>query len=152
MRQLPERLMICPLGIAYKAACILGFDKDGTSTPSSAEMLHASESTPEWIEAELLRRCFWAVWFTQCINSDHGLQGPSYVDRVMRLPLPIGETSYVQNVQEPLRTMETVMETLSHRHLNQDSPSSPSIMAELMFLMMNWYRSSIARCYLEYLY
>jgi hypothetical protein len=90
----------------------------------------------EHVDVETSRRCFWAVWFTQCINSDHRLVGTSYDDRVMNLPLPLGETPLIQNVQQPSVTLSTVLDQLPKPPVKE--AASPSIMAELMIMIFNW--------------
>lgn len=83
-----------------------------------------------------MRRCFWAVWFTQCINSDHRLVGTSYDDRIMGLPLPLGEAPFNQNTQQSSVTLFDILNQPSE--LAGKEPVSPSIMAELMVLVLNW--------------
>ena len=96
--------------------------------------------TVSWLEAEAVRRCFWAVWFTQCINSDHSVVGTTYNDRVMNLPLPMGETSFASSVQQPLLDLSTT--TTSQYLPDADrQASAPSIMAELMTLIFYWHVS-----------
>jgi hypothetical protein len=122
------------LGIAYKAACTLGM---GLAEPTaSGRESPASTLDAHWIDAEAVRRCFWAVWFTQCINADHSVVGTTYHDRVMNLPLPIGEQSFKNSVPQPLVNLSTVLQ----RHLIEvaDNGSEPSVMAELMTLIFYW--------------
>ena len=123
------------LGIAYKAACTLGLDLKEPIF-SSNEITPTSGTNPEKLDAETARRLFWAVWFTQCINSDHRFVGTSYDDRIMNLPLPQGETTFTQNVQQASVTLSTVLNQPSK--LSVKEPASPSIMAELMILILNW--------------
>ena len=98
------------------------------------------DSTPgtisERIDAETARRLFWAVWFTQCINADHHLIGTSYDDRIMNLLLPLGDPDFVQDFQQSSATLSTVLEQYSKSPVKE--PASPSIMAELMILILNW--------------
>ena len=84
----------------------------------------------------MARRCFWAVWFTQCINSDHRLAGISYDDRIMNLLLPLGEMPSSQIVQQSSATLSTVLNQASKFPVKE--LGSPSIMAELMVLILIW--------------
>ncbi|OQV04572.1 Fungal specific transcription factor domain-containing protein [Cladophialophora immunda] len=123
-------------GIAYKAACTLGLD---SSEPSTAtEDSPASGISPTWLEAEAVRRCFWAVWFTQCINSDHSVVGTTYNDRVMNLSLPIAESSFNEGVQQPLENLSSILQ--QHATFATQKDAAPSIMAELMTLIFYWVR------------
>ena len=62
--------------------------------------------------------------------------GGSYDGSVMGLPLPIAETSFERMIREPLLTLSTILDR------PQDglkrTTATPSIMAEVMFLMLNW--------------
>lgn len=90
----------------------------------------------EWSNTEMARRCFWAVWFTQCINSDHRLVGTSYDNRVMNLPLPLGESLGSDAAPPSSMTLSTIFNQISDPRAK--STASPSIMAELMVLVLNW--------------
>ena len=124
------------LGIAYKAACTLGLDLKVPNSPP-CEISSTSEANTKWLQVETARRCFWAVWFTQCINSDHRLVGTSQDDQIMNLPLPVGEISFNENVQQPPVTLSTALKQPSDPSVINSA--SPSIMAELMILILNWY-------------
>ncbi|KAK5050478.1 hypothetical protein LTR84_003759 [Exophiala bonariae] len=122
-------------GIAYKAACTLGIDhKDftGGDQPALGSQINLGPQT-----SELFRRCFWAVWFTQCINADHSATGLPQSERVMNLPLPIGEIAFHTGAEQPLRTLTELYESRKNAQIVQDT-AAPSIMAELMTLMLSW--------------
>ncbi|KIY01449.1 uncharacterized protein Z520_03001 [Fonsecaea multimorphosa CBS 102226] len=123
-------------GIAYKAACTLGLDLSEPLTATGESP--ASGISPSWLEAEAVRRCFWAVWFTQCINSDHSVVGTTYNDRVMNLSLPIAENSFHEAVQQPLKNLSSVLQ--QHSTFASQTHAAPSIMAELMTLIFYWVR------------
>ncbi|KAJ9608820.1 hypothetical protein H2200_006591 [Cladophialophora chaetospira] len=124
-------------GIAYKAACTLGLDLAESSPLTNADTVTPeSRTNTTWLEAERVRRCFWAVWFTQCINSDHSVVGTTYNDRVLNLSLPISETSFTDGVQQPLVNLSSVLQ--QHSNVADSRPGAPSIMAELMTLIFYW--------------
>ncbi|KIW43418.1 hypothetical protein, variant [Exophiala oligosperma] len=123
-------------GIAYKAACTVGLDLSNKTSFYEPEFNPGTEGTTEWLEIETKRRCFWAVWFTQCVNADHRFMGGSYDGSVIGLPLPIAETSFERMVREPLLTLSTILHRPQQREIQMSG--TPSIMAELMFLMWNW--------------
>ena len=131
-------------GIAYKAACTLGLD-NSDPIPSSTEASPVEGSNARWLEEEGVRRCFWAVWFTQCINSDHDALGTTYNDRVLNLPLPIAETSFTQGVPQPLVKLSTVLEQRQTTKPVTVEAATPSILAELMTLIFYWYVSKHER-------
>jgi hypothetical protein len=133
MRSLIEHL---PEGIAYKAACTLRLDSEKTS-PAHLEC--ASESSgPSSLVDEIRRRLFWATWITNCINSDHYLIGTSVNNRIVNLPLPMDDLTFrrsgIQTPLSPIRGPPKASEPPS----NDASRSPPSIMAEIVKLMMLW--------------
>jgi len=123
-------------GIAYSAACMLDLDsadghvclKEGMSTANAA---------PEWLRAEMARRCFWAVWFTRCIISDHCLTSVVFSDKMLNLPLPMDERSFAHSQQAPTETLST-LGVRSSKPSNTERQMRNSILAELMILMMYW--------------
>lgn len=123
-------------GIAYSAACMLDLDsadghvclKEGTSTASAA---------PEWLRAEMARRCFWAVWFTRCIISDHCLTGVAFSDKMLNLALPVDEISFAHSQQAPSETL-SALRVRSSKPTNTERQMRNSILAEVMILMLYW--------------
>ena len=105
---------------------------------SASNETDVSSTVPSaWLEAEIQRRCFWAVWITNCINSDHYTVGTSSNDRVMNLPLPANDSSFHQNIQEPPVTLSTVIDG-GGRVAAEGQNSSPSVIAELVRLVLIW--------------
>lgn len=88
------------------------------------------------LDSERLRRCFWATWFTQSINGDHTVHGRSQNERVMNLPLPMSEEAYENALDEPVTTPSAVLNP--EASVVPGSSTQPSVMAELMTLMMFW--------------
>jgi len=129
------KLIVFNPGIAYKAACTLGIDRRDFTNAGSASFSSQTES--EWHNLEAIRRCFWAVWFTQCINADHSATGLPQSERVLSLPLPIADAAYNDLTEQPLITISEIYHQPNSRPVQQSA--APSIMAELMTLMMSWY-------------
>lgn len=127
-----------PIGIAYKAACTLGLDMTDSGVPTEALMSHTSSCGNScWIEAEIRRRIFWAVWFTQSLNSDHRLQGVSNNENAMKLPLPMSDSGYHKAIEEPLYRLSDSPAMYSVLPVSV-SNKSRSISAELMRLVCMW--------------
>jgi hypothetical protein len=82
-----------------------------------------------------MRRCFWASFITQCINADHSL-GFFHDDRIMSSPLPIGERSFTNGVQEPLLALVDVIK--ESPAVCGKTSACPSLMAELVTLIWYW--------------
>ena len=120
-------------GLAYKIACLLGLD-----TESGYSCLDGLDPTTDAVaqplKAEMARRCFWAVWFTQCINADHSSTGVCLNAKVMNLPLPMDETSFLHGLNAPSVSLSAIRGQSSTEKLPRDS-----ILAELMAAMMFWY-------------
>ncbi|KIV83980.1 hypothetical protein PV11_05960 [Exophiala sideris] len=124
------------LSIAYSAACMLELDsadgpvclKGGKSSASAA---------PEWLRAEMARRCFWAVWFTRCIITDHCLTGLGFSDKLLNLPLPMDEISFARSHQVPSETLSALL-VRSSKPSNTERQLRNSILAELMILALYW--------------
>ncbi|KUJ09191.1 uncharacterized protein LY89DRAFT_763921 [Mollisia scopiformis] len=121
--------------IAYKVACTLGLDINQPSLPSTSAS-SITGAIPRWLDAEVARRCFWAVWFTQLVNSDHRLVGTSYDDQIMNLPLPLGDVTSTEDIEHSSVTLSDILN--QRPKLPFKKPASPSIMAELMVLVLNW--------------
>lgn len=117
-------------GIAYKAACVFGLDNPPRSNTA------AENSTP-WVDQELRRRIFWATWLTNCINSEHYTVGTSVNDDILNLPLPADDLSFRDGVEVPPVTTRDALEQQKSQS-PKASRSPPSIMAELVKLMMIW--------------
>lgn len=97
-----------------------------------------------WLSAEIARRCFWAVWFTQCINSDNQLTDIVFSDQVMNLPLPISESSFLRSRPErTLRSLSLMHDTPTNA-ADTDALAKPSILSELMGIMFYWSVLSLA--------
>lgn len=128
-------LITFPPGIAYKAACTLGIDRRDFANAGSS--VFSSQTESEWHNLEVIRRCFWAVWFTQCINADHSATGLPQSERILNLPLPIGDTAFNNLSEQPLTTLSEIYHQPNNRPIPQ--AADPSIMAELMALMLSWY-------------
>lgn len=125
------------LGIAYKAACVLRLDDSKSIHVSFHESAEISDSS--WLNDEIRRRCFWATWLTHCINSEHYTIGTSVNNRIMDLPLPINNDSFRNRTYEPLTTTRIELDKIEARTLPHDRPPPlPSVMAELVKLMMIW--------------
>lgn len=125
----------CP-GIAYKAACMLGLDtKDGHAC--FEERNPTFNTVPEWLRAEMARRLFWAVWYTHCINSDHGTIGASSKDKFMDLPLPMDEIYYIRGQQALSTTIPAILDKSSSTS-NKEQRAKIGILGELMVLMHFW--------------
>lgn len=125
-------------GIAYKAACTLGLDV-ADSVPSTETLISHTSScgNPAWLEAEIRRRTFWAVWFTQSLNSDHRLQGVSNNETVMNLQLPMSEIGYLKAIEEPHHKLSDTLVTSTMLPVPV-TKNSQSISAELMHLVFLW--------------
>ena len=132
MRSLTEQL---PPGIAYKAACTLRLDCEKTSL---AHFECASETSgPSWLEDEIRRRLFWATWITNCINSDHYAIGTSVNNRIVNLPLPMDDLAFCRSsIPTPLSPIRGPPK--ASERPSSDESRSPSIMAEIVKLMMLW--------------
>jgi hypothetical protein len=117
-------------GIAYKAACVFGLGNPQRSNTTA-------DSSASWLEQELKRRIFWATWLTNCINSEHYTVGTSVNDGILNLPLPADDLSFRNGVEvPPVTTRDALKQQKSQTHNPSRSP--PSIMAELVQLMMIW--------------
>ena len=131
-----NRLANIAIGIAYKAANMLGLDTEGGHACLNGAN-STSDALPHWLKAEMARRCFWAVWFTQCINSDHSLVGLCLTHKVMSLPLPINETSFLRGQEASSVTLSAIVDKSSST-LNTVRPLRNSILGELMVAMQFW--------------
>lgn len=125
------------VAIAYKAACILGLDgENGYSCPRRTNT--PLNELPDWLVAEMARRCFWAVWFTQSINSDHYLAGVSLMQNVMKLPLPMNEKSFASGQEGSYVTLSAILDNENSTSIGGQRPSRDSIFGELMAGMLFW--------------
>lgn len=115
------------LGIAYKAACILGLDR-AHATPTSGAPQPGSSAA---VETEIKTRCFWAVWITNCINCQHYTIGTSVNEHIQNLPLPSDDPS-------PLTSNNDQTQSVRGLSTPAEGLGVPSIMAELVKLMMIW--------------
>lgn len=122
------------LGIAYKAATILRFDQE----QSTIEPGNLYEKHPVWFRKEIIRRCFWAVWFTQCINFDHCMTDTLSSNRISSLPLPMSGTAFYEVREEPLISLKT------RESSSADAISTTSVFREHMFLVLHWSVSEVA--------
>ncbi|KAJ8606769.1 hypothetical protein MRB53_040695 [Persea americana] len=117
-------------GIALKAASVLGFDRltDSGASGLPGDVLER--------ENEIKRRCFWAAWLSCSINSDHhqGI-GTFFHERVRQLPLPIGDEAFESGQSVELVSIAT---RAKKYEVNSGCQAPPSIMAELMSLVMIW--------------
>jgi hypothetical protein len=115
---------------------MLGLDtKDGHSC--FKERNPTLNAVPEWLRAEMASRLFWAVWYTHCINSDHGTIGASSHDKFMDLPLPMDEISYIRGQQAPSATLSALLDKSSTTS-NKERRLKIGILGELMVLMQYW--------------
>ena len=129
-------------GIAYSAACMLSLDsEDGHSCLKNTKS--NASAAPEWLRAEMARRCYWAVWYTRCIISDHCLAGIPFNDKMLKLPLPMDEMSFIRAQQAPSETLCATLDKFSSTS-NKERRLGNSILAELMVLMLYWYYYSDA--------
>lgn len=125
------------IGIAYKAACVLRLEHSKSIKVSLHETTNCSDSS--WLDDEVRRRCFWATWLTNCINSEHYARGTSINKRIMDLPLPMDSHSFRTATRTPLVTTRLALDELDSWALSHDRPQHlPSVMAELVKLMMIW--------------
>ena len=129
-------LLIEGPGIAYSAACSLDLDSADGSVCLKGGKSSAS-AAPEWLRAEMARRCFWAVWFTRCIITDNCLTGVGFSDKVLNLPLPIDEVSFGRSQQSPSETLSALL-VRPLKPSNTERPVRNSILAELMILALYW--------------
>jgi hypothetical protein len=141
LRVLPGRILISCLwlGIAYKAACVLSLDNPRSA---ATRVQHREVSESSWLEDEIKRRCFWATWLTNCINSEHYTIGTSVNNRIMNLALPIDDLSFRTSIQVPLTTTRNSIEHIG-RSIQDEPKAPPSVMAELVKLMMIWQVNSV---------
>ena len=95
------------------------------------------DAIPEWLRAEMARRLFWAVWYTRCINSDHGSAGISVDDRFMSLPLPMDEISFIRAQQVPSTTLSALLDKPSSTS-NKERRMKLGVLGELLVLMLYW--------------
>ena len=117
-------------GVAYKAACVFGLgNPPRPNAPTEAPM--------PWVEQELRRRIFWATWLTNCINSEHYTVGTSVNDDILNFPLPADDLSFRNSVEVPPVTTRDALEQ-QKTQVSDRSRAPPSIMAELVKLMMIW--------------
>ncbi|KAG9240843.1 hypothetical protein BJ878DRAFT_523870 [Calycina marina] len=124
-------------GIAYKAACVLKLDYAKSTHLPLNDPAYTSDSS--WLNDEIRRRVFWATWLTHCINSEHYTIGTSVNNRIMDLPLPINNYSFQQGIKEPLTTAKMELDEIASRTVSHNRPGPlPSVMAELVKLMMIW--------------
>ncbi|QKX63129.1 uncharacterized protein TRUGW13939_10297 [Talaromyces rugulosus] len=114
-------------GIGYRAVRSIVIE--------SKEMLCPGIFQPNGIEAEKMRRLFWASWITNVINSDHYTPGSAADTLVLTLPLPVSENAFLWSTEEPLATISQ-SSSKSQPTRNRE----PSIMAEIMKILMIWAR------------
>lgn len=98
----------------------------------------AASAAPAWLRAEMARRCFWAVWFTRCIITDHCLTGLGFTDKLLNLPLPMDEASFARCRQAPTETLSALL-LRSSKPSSTERQTRNSILAELMILALYWY-------------
>lgn len=124
-------------GIAYKAAGVLRLEHGKSMSGPPHDTTGRSGSS--WLDDEIRRRCFWATWLTNCINSEHYTIGTSVNNRIMELPLPMDNFSFRNSVRGKLTTSRIACEEIETGALSHDrSQAPPSVMAELVKLMMIW--------------
>ena len=85
----------------------------------------------------MVRRCFWAVWFTQNINSDHYSAGVSLTQNVMKLSLPMNEKSFASGQEGVSVTLSDIIDNDMNTS-NGGRPQRDSIFGELMAGMLFW--------------
>lgn len=107
-------------GIAYRAVRTILFD------PTSG-VNHTN--VPRWQDVETIRRCFWAGWVTNVVNSDHYVVGSSSDIRALNLPLPISDHAYYNGIDEPATTLASPPS--SHE-------STPNAVAETLRVLQLW--------------
>jgi hypothetical protein len=132
-------MLLFSLAIAHRAACLLGLDTKNSYAPVP-RLDGLSDGSHDWLSAEMARRCFWAIWVTSCINSDNQLSDVMFSDRVMDLPLPISESSFLRGRQEhPLRSLSSMQQTgCTTNAPDTHSLAKPSILGELMGILLYW--------------
>lgn len=55
------------------------------------EASRSTDGAANEADTEILYRCFWAAWITNCINADNYVIGSSLGIRRIRVPLPLAE-------------------------------------------------------------
>ena len=91
------------------------------------------------MKSETQRRCFWAIWFTQCVNSDHRFCGAFNDTQMKHLPLP-NDKSLFGAAQHTSLTLSDALDRLSTSPGKDFNNSiDPGFEAELMILILHWY-------------
>ncbi len=111
-------------GIGYRAVRAIALDSKDTLSPLQSPR----------IEAETLRRLFWASWITNVINSDHYTPGSAADTLVLTLPLPASEHAFLWGTEE--EPLATISQSSGKSQLT--GIGEPSIMAEIMKILMIW--------------
>ena len=137
MEQLPPERANPAAAIAYKAACILGLDTENGYS-CLRNMNTSSNELPHWLVAEMARRCFWAIWFTQSINSDHYLAGVSLMQNVMKLALPMNEKFFISGQEGSSVTLSAILDNENSTTIGGQQFIRDSIFGELMAGMLFW--------------
>ena len=89
-----------------------------------------------WLEAEKLRRLFWASWITNVINSDHYISGSAADTMVLAMPLPVSEDAYRLGTEEPLVSLSQSF--AKYQNMPSGDLGEPSIMSELIKILLLW--------------
>jgi hypothetical protein len=89
------------------------------------------------IAIEFTRRCFWACWIANSINSDNYVVGTSVDPQVLALPLPITDRDLHDDGSIAECTLAELMcDGIITSGVNIDA--RPSIMAELIKNVLLW--------------
>lgn len=130
-------LMVSCLGIGYKAVRAIVVESiDKVKSMPGNESLVTSPAQSCAHDVECLRRLFWASWTTNIINSDHYVPGSAADTLVWSLPLPISDSAFLQQKEEPLTTISTAFATTQSS--SRRPAREPSIMAEIMKCLIIW--------------
>ncbi|KAL2214502.1 hypothetical protein CC79DRAFT_1328403 [Sarocladium strictum] len=126
-------------GIGYKAVrAIIVESIDKVKATPGNESLASSPAQSCAHDVECLRRLFWASWTTNIINSDHYVPGSAADTLVWTLPLPISDSAFLQQKEEPLATISVAFATTQPS--SRRPAREPSIMAEIMKCLIIWAR------------
>jgi hypothetical protein len=98
---------------------------------ASAPAQISGRHQPLGLEAERLRRLFWASWITSVISSDHYTPGSAADTLVLTLALPVSEDAFLSGLNEPLTI-------ISDAHEPSRDHQKPRIMAELLKILHLW--------------
>ncbi|KAK2613824.1 hypothetical protein N8I77_000704 [Diaporthe amygdali] len=115
-------------GIAWRAVKTLLHEQ---------EVSRSVDSTTDHGETETLYRCFWALWVTDCINSDNYVVGSSLGVRRIKVPLPLAEEASVE-IRRRTRTTLAGVEDLALNISGPNRPRQLNLISESIRAIFRW--------------